>query len=518
MTALAETGLSLEAIGICKRFGQVVALDDVSVHVRPGRIHALLGENGAGKSTLVKCLMGTYQPDAGRFLVDGQPHHSRTPREAHAAGIGMVYQHFTLVPEMTVLENLMLARPDIPFTIDWQVYRQELGELLKTMPFRVRLHAPVASLAAGEKQKVEILKQLHLRRRLLVLDEPTSVLTPAEADEMLGLLRDLAHADALTVVLITHKFREVLAFADDVTVLRFGRVAASAEASQVTAEELAERMVGRAALAPAVGRATAKPSTNRLEARGLTVLGDAGLAAVRGLDLTVTGGEIVGIAGVSGNGQRELAEALAGQRAVASGDIRVHGVPFRPTRRFLAEQRVACLPEEPLHNACVAAMSVAENLALRRYDQPPIRGPLGLLSRRAMEAAARAAIQAYRIRTGGPEAPVSSLSGGNVQRLVLARELGPGCNLLLASNPCFGLDFAAVTRIHDDIMAARNAGAAVLLISEDLDEIYDLADRILVMFEGQIVLESTALPATRMGVGRAMAGWSVPQLVEETTI
>jgi ABC-type uncharacterized transport system ATPase subunit len=510
------TAASLEAIGIAKRFGPVVALDEVSLRIRPGRIHALLGENGAGKSTLVKCLMGTYQADTGRFLVDGRPHHSRTPREAHAAGIGMVYQHFTLVPEMTVLENLMLARPDIPFTIDWQAYRQELDGLLKTMPFRVRLDAPVASLAAGEKQKVEILKQLHLRRRLLVLDEPTSVLTPAEADEMLGLLRDLAHGGAITVVLITHKFREVLAFADDVTVLRFGRVVASAEASQLSAEELAERMVGRAGLAPAVARATPQRSANRLEARGLTVLGDAGLPAVRGLYLTVAGGEIVGVAGVSGNGQRELAEALAGQRAVASGDIRVHDAPFRPTRRFLAEQRVACLPEEPLHNACVAAMSVAENLALRRYDRPPIRGRFGLLSKRAMEAGARAAIQAYRIRASGPEAPVSSLSGGNVQRLVLARELGPGCNLLLASNPCFGLDFAAVTRIHDDIMAARNAGAAVLLISEDLDEIYDLADRILVMFEGRIVLESTAAPATRTGVGRAMAGWSAPAPVEET--
>ena len=383
------TAVSLEATGICKRFGPVVALDHVSLRVRPGRIHALLGENGAGKSTLVKCLMGTYQADEGRFLIDGRPHRSRTPREAHAAGIGMVYQHFTLVPEMTVLENLMLARPDIPFTIDWRRYRRELDDLLRTMPFRVRLEAPVASLAAGEKQKVEILKQLHLRRRLLVLDEPTSVLTPAEADEMLGLLRDLAHGGALTVVLITHKFREVLAFADDVTVLRFGRVVASAEAATVTAAELAERMVGSAAVTPAVIRATPAPSANRLEARRLTVLGDTGLAAVRALDLTVGGGEIVGIAGVSGNGQRELAEALAGQRAVAGGDIRVHGAPFRPTRRFLAEQRVACLPEEPLHNACVAAMSVAENLALRRYDRPPIRNRFGLLSKRAMEAGAR---------------------------------------------------------------------------------------------------------------------------------
>jgi ABC-type uncharacterized transport system ATPase subunit len=502
------TAASLEAIGICKRFGRVVALDDVSLRIRPARIHALLGENGAGKSTLVKCLMGTYQADAGSFLVDGREHISRSPREAHAAGIGMVYQHFTLVPEMTVLENLMLARPDIPFTIDWASYRDELQDLLKTMPFQLRLDAPVASLASGEKQKVEILKQLHLRRRLLVLDEPTSVLTPAEADEMLGLLHALARAGTLTVVLITHKFREVLAFADDVTVLRFGRVVASTEAANVSAEELADRMVGRAGVRRAVTRRPANPNRNGLKASGLVVLGDAGLPAVRGLDLTVDGGEIVGIAGVSGNGQRELAEALAGQRAVARGEIRVHDAPFRPTRRFLAEQRVACLPEEPLHNACVAAMSVAENLALRRYDRAPIRGPLGLLSKRAMARAARTAIQSYHIRTSGPEAPVSSLSGGNVQRLVLARELGPGCNLLLASNPCFGLDFAAVARIHDDIMAARNAGAAVLLISEDLDEIYDLADRILVMFEGRIVLDSTAAPETRMGVGRAMAGWS----------
>jgi ABC-type uncharacterized transport system ATPase subunit len=298
------TALSLETIGICKRFGPVVALDEVNLRVRPGRIHALLGENGAGKSTLVKCLMGTYQADAGSFLVNGREHHSRTPREAHAAGIGMVYQHFTLVPEMTVLENLMLARPDIPFTIDWGIYREELAALLKTMPFRVRLDAPVASLAAGEKQKVEILKQLHLRRRLLVLDEPTSVLTPAEADEMLGLLRELAHAGTLTVVLITHKFREVLAFADDVTVLRFGRVVTSAAAARLSAEELAESMVGRAGVAPAVVRATSRPSANRLDARGLTVLGDAGLPAVRGLDLTVVGGEIVGMA--SANWRRRL--------------------------------------------------------------------------------------------------------------------------------------------------------------------------------------------------------------------
>ena len=504
------TAPSLQVEGVTKRFGPVLALDDVSVHIRPGRIHALLGENGAGKSTLAKCLMGTHQADAGRFLLDGRDHVSHSPRDAHAAGIGMVYQHFTLVPDMTVAENLMLARADIPFVVDWPGYQRELTALLATMPFGVALDAPVAALAAGEKQKVEILKQLHLRRRLLVLDEPTSVLTPAEADEMLGLLRRLAREGSLTVVLITHKFREVLAFADDVTVLRHGRVVGSGEVAGMTTSDLAEQMVGSRALGRRTARITPPPGRYRLQALGLTVLGDTGLAAVRGLDLLVAGGEVVGIAGVSGNGQRELAEALAGQRAIVAGEVRVHGETFRPSRRTLARQRVACLPEEPLQNACVAEMSVAENLGLRSYDRPPIRRRLGLLSPRAMTAAAWSAIRGYHIRTTGPGAPVASLSGGNVQRLVLARELGPGCGLLLASNPCFGLDFAAVARIHDEIIAARNGGAAVLLISEDLDEIFELSDRVMVMFEGRLVLESRPEPAARTLVGRAMAGLTEP--------
>ena len=500
------TAPSLEFVGVSKRFGAVQALDDVSVRIRPGRIHALLGENGAGKSTLAKCLLGTYQADAGSFLLDNREQRIRSPTEAHAAGIGMVYQHFTLVPEMTVAENLMLARDDIPFVVDWPRYRRELAGLLETLPFTLPLDAQVATLAAGEKQKVEILKQLHLRRRLLVLDEPTSVLTPAEADEMLGLLRRLAHAGSMTVILITHKFREVLAFADDVTVLRQGRVAASVAAAGIDAADLAEHMVGRRAVGRQTARATPKPNHNRLEARGLTVLGDVGLEAVRGLDLTIAGGEVVGIAGVSGNGQRELAEALAGQRPIAAGTVHVHGEPFRPSRRTLARQRVACLPEEPLQNACVAEMSVAENMAFRSYDRAPIRRRFGLLSPGAMTAAAWGAIRGYQIRTSGPGAPVASLSGGNVQRLVLARELGPGCGLLLASNPCFGLDFAAVARIHDEMTAARNAGAAVLLISEDLDEIYALSDRVMVMFEGKLILETPPDPSTRAEVGRAMAG------------
>jgi simple sugar transport system ATP-binding protein len=497
---------SLEAVGITKRFGATLALDDVSLKVKPGRIHALLGENGAGKSTLAKCLMGTYQADRGSFLLAGRELVSRTPRDAHAAGIGMVYQHFTLVADMTVAENLMLARPDIPFVIDWQPHRAALEQLMQSMPFRTPLDAPVASLSAGEKQKVEIIKQLHLQRRLLVLDEPTSVLTPDEADEVLGLLRDLARAGRVTVVLITHKFREVMAFADDVTVLRHGRVVASAAARELSAADLAERMVGSRAVGRAVSRAAPRPSGNQLEARGLTVLGDSGLEAVRQVDLTVGGGEIVGIAGVSGNGQRELTEALAGQRAVTAGTVRVNGEAFRPDRRTMARQRVACLPEEPLHNACVAEMSVAENLALRRYDRPPIRTRSGLLSPGAMLRAARTAIAEWHIRCSGPGAPVASLSGGNVQRLVLARELGPGCGLLIASNPCFGLDFAAVARIHDAITAARNGGAAVLLISEDLDEIYELSDRIAVMFRGRLVLETRPEPQSRAAVGRAMAG------------
>jgi simple sugar transport system ATP-binding protein len=503
--------LALEAIAIRKRFGDVTALDGVSLKLRQGSVHALLGENGAGKSTLVKCLTGFYTPDDGQFLVAGRELVNRSPRDALRAGIGMVYQQFTLVPSMTVAENLMLARSEIPFRIRWGGFRREVERLLDTMPFRVRLGAVVADLAAGEKQKVEILKQLLMRRRLLVLDEPSSVLTPQEADDVLGALRREAAGGTLSVVLITHKFREVRQFADDVTVLRAGRVTGGGPAATLSDAALAELMIGEAPPARASAAHTTKPGAERLRLDALTVRGANGAVAVDALSLSVRAGEILGIAGVSGNGQSELVEALAGQRQVESGTVLVDGAPFAATRRAMAEHRIALLPEEPLRNACVAEMSVAENLALRSFDQPPMvaRGWLlrWWLSPHRLTEAANGAIARHRIRAGGPDAAAATLSGGNVQRLVLARELGEReVGLLIAANPCFGLDFAAVARIHARIRAARDAGAGVLLISEDLDELFDMADRIAVMSAGRIIHVTARDTASRQEIGQAMAG------------
>lgn len=506
------TVLALEAIGIRKRFGSVTALDGVSLKVRQGTVHALLGENGAGKSTLMKCLTGYYAQDEGQFMVAGRELASRSPREALRAGIGMVYQHFTLVPSMTVAENLVLGRSAIPFAIGWPGVHRELDRLLAVMPFRVRLDARVDALAAGEKQKVEILKQLLMRRQLLVLDEPSSVLTPQEADDVLGALRAQAAAGGLSVVLITHKFREVRQFADDVTVLRGGRVAGGGAASALSESRLAELMVGEAAQA-----VTARPPVarsmggERLQIVGLRVRGSSGRIAVDDLSLSVRSGEILGIAGVSGNGQRELVEALAGQRARQAGDVRIGGAPFRATRREMARHRVALLPEEPLRNACVAEMTVADNLSLRDFDQSPMVSGRGLarwwLAPARLTAAARVTIARHQIRTAGPEARLATLSGGNVQRLVLARELGDSVvGVLIAANPCFGLDFSATARIHARLREAREAGAAVLLISEDLDELFDLSDRIAVMSAGKLIYQTDRDHASRGLIGQAMAG------------
>ena len=502
--------LALEAIDIHKRFGDVQALAGVSLKVRQGSVHALLGENGAGKSTLVKCLTGYYTPDSGQFMVGGHELANRSPRDALKAGIGMVYQHFTVVPCMTVAENLMLARSSIPFAIDWRGFRRELDRLLASMPFRVDLAAPVASLAAGEKQKVEILKQLLMRRRLLVLDEPSSVLTPQEADDVLGALRKEAASGDLSVVLITHKFREVRQFADDVTVLRHGRVAGSGSASALSDTDLAEMMVG-AQIATSSAVHTTKAGAKVLGVDGLLVRGGNGAMAVNDLSLSVRAGEILGIAGVSGNGQRELVEHLAGQRAAEAGVVRVDGTLFVPTRAVMHEHRIALLPEEPLRNACVPDMSVADNLALRSFDLPPMVGKTRFtnwwLNPERITEAALGVISRNAIRAGGPDAAVTTLSGGNVQRLVLARELGEReVGLLIAANPCFGLDFAAAARIHDRIRRARDAGAAVLLISEDLDELFEMADRIAVMSAGRIVHETTRADASRSTIGQAMAG------------
>ena len=500
--------LALETAELTKRFGAFTALDAVSIKVRPGTVHALLGENGAGKSTLVKCIVGYQKPDAGAVLVDGREQAISAPSVARALGIGMVYQHFTVVPGMTVAENLLMARGDVPALIDWKKERASLAAFMAKAPFQLDLDATPLSLSAGEKQKLEILKQLYLEPRLLILDEPTSVLTPQEADEVLGALRERAQRGLTSVILITHKFREVLEHADDVSVLRRGRLVATRAVADATAMELGALMVGAESvrqLGAKLQREVRAPGTVKLAVRGLVVMGDRGEPAVRGLDIDVRAGEIVGIAGVSGNGQRELMESLVGQREREAGEVAVSGQPFAATRGENHRLKVRSLPEEPLRNGCVGEMAVSANIGLRRFDVAPAAAA-GFMRAGVLRERARELIAAFGVKTRGEGAPIRTLSGGNVQRAVLARELSDEAELLLVSNPVFGLDFGAVAEVHGRLVAARNKGCAVLMVSEDLDELLHLADRIVVMSGGKLVYECDARSADRHTLGHHMGG------------
>lgn len=505
--------LALDTFELTKRFGAFTAMDKVSLKVRPGTVHALLGENGAGKSTLVKCVVGYQKAEEGAVLLDGREHDISSPVVARDLGIGMVYQHFTVVPGMTVAENLLLARGHLPAVIDWKKERAALAAFLQTTPFKLDLDATPQELSAGQKQKLEILKQLLLKPRLLILDEPTSVLTPQEADEVLGLLRDRAHAGECSIVLITHKFREVTAYADDVSVLRKGRLVAAHRVNETTPQQLAVEMVGgdddakREFAAPQ--RAERVRGEARLQVKQLTVDGDRGQIAVDGLSVSVHAGEIVGVAGVSGNGQRELAEALVGQRRRVSGEVWVgYGEKtekFSGTRSQNRRLKVRSLPEEPLRNACVGDLSVSDNIGLRTFDVAPAAW-MGWLRGSTLRERARKLIAEFGVKTRGELAQIRSLSGGNVQRAVLARELSDEADVLIVSNPVFGLDFAAVAEIHQRLMDVRNRGGAVLLISEDLDELLALSDRIAVMSEGKVVHEADARQADRNRLGAFMGG------------
>jgi simple sugar transport system ATP-binding protein len=504
-----EAPPSIEAQNISKRFGLLQALQDVSMRLKPGSFRALLGENGAGKSTLVKCIMGTYRADSGSVKVGTHEVELKNPRQAHALGIGMVYQHFTLVENMTVVENILMAREHVPAVVNWKRETAQLDAFMQTMPFRVDPRAFVRNLSAGEKQKVEILKQLYLRRKVLILDEPTSVLTPDEADEVLGMVRGMCDRGTLSVLMITHKFREVTAFCDEVTVLRQGRLTGEGAVRDLTPEAMAHMMMGTATIPEQAARADMNGHARRephLVIEDLLAHDETGVEALSGLSLQVRSHEIVGVAGVSGNGQRELVQVLAGQRPAAGGKITVHGETYNATREEIRKHNFHVLPEMPLHNSCVGTMTVAENLAFRVFDRPHLTRVRKFVNRRAIRHRASDLIGRYHIRPNSPKAKIGHLSGGNIQRAVLARELGEGVEVLVAANPCFGLDFKAVAEIRSQLMEARNRGAAVLLVSEDLDEILELADRILVISDGRIVHETTNQEANRQVIGRYMAG------------
>lgn len=517
--AVLESGLrnsesiAVETVKLGKTFGAFKALDEVSISIKAGSFHALLGENGAGKSTLVKCLMGYYKATSGEVLVNNKQQIIQDPRQAQSLGLGMVYQHFTLVPSLTGAENLVVSEPGGNPIINWRNATRKLNDFMRQMPFTVSLQRPVAQLAAGEKQKLEILKQLYLGSRFLILDEPTSVLTPDEADEVLAVVASLVKNTGLTVLMITHKFREVSSYADNVTVLRQGIVSGSGNAADLSHDDMAKMMMNSPTMlqCSADFKSSSDAVTHEqhrdcqhpthsdrqlptdqapvLQVQNLNALDRSGYRQIQISDLQVFSGEIVGIAGISGNGQTELIELLSGQRRIRAGEILVDGHTFVPGRTLFKKHKVRFLPEEPLANACAQSMSVVDNISLRDFDSRPDGSPRFWLNPASNHNRARALAEEFDVKAASLLSPVSTLSGGNVQRAVLARELSGSVRLLIASNPCFGLDFAAVTEIRTRMLQVQSTGAAVLLISEDLDELLELSDRILVMSEGAINFE-----------------------------
>ncbi len=491
---------ALEFVHVGMKFGTFTALEDVNLTLAPHRFHVLLGENGAGKSTLVKCLIGYQKPTSGGLVVHGKEVEFSSPREAFTAGLGMVYQHFTLADNLSVLENILLSRRDLDFFISLESQAQRFEKWMSQMPFQLPLKIPVGTLSAGEKQKLEILIQLYHNPSLLILDEPSSVLTPSEAEEVLGLLKAKVQAQEITVLLITHKFREVMRYGDTVTVLRRGRMVGHGPVSQFDVHTLGNLMVGDQNLQPEKNH-EALPSINHhqhkgIEVSGLSVQGSRGIPALQDISFSVCRGEIYGLAGVSGNGQRELLEVFMGLHPEARRYVRLNGEAFRSERRYLKQNGVSVLPELPLLNACVKDLSVWENLMLHA----PVYRP------KVLKSQAEVLRQAFGIRTANMSAPIRTLSGGNIQRAVLARELRPDTKVFVVANPCFGLDFQATAEIRARILATRDQGAAVLLISEDLDEILELADNIGVLSEGRLVAEVSSKNVDVAALGRAMAG------------
>ena len=499
--------VGVETVGMTMRFGGFTALDDVSIKVPAGSFHALLGENGAGKSTLVKCMMGFYQPSAGEMMVDDHQISVASPKDAAAAGLGMVYQHFTLVPSLTGAENLVIARDVVPRIIDWQKERRDLAQFMEIMPFKMPLDVPVRELAAGEKQKLEIVKQLYLGRRFLILDEPTSVLTPGEANEVLGHVRAMTEHGDITVLMISHKFHEVTAFADEVSVLRKGKLVGGGSVKKLNRKAMAAMMIGDQPIAVLDSRKLPDKNAKAvLAVKSLKAPDRTGLKTIDVSQLDVKAGEIVGIAGISGNGQKEFLEVLAGQRLRGGGEILVKGLPYAASRDEQRKLNVRFIPEEPLRNACAPKMTVAENLSFRNFDVDAEGKPVSWINAAAIKTYAAQLASQFKVKTTSLAAPIAALSGGNVQRAVLARELSGDVDLLIVSNPCFGLDFSAVAEIRARIMKARNQGTAVLLLSEDLDELLELSDRILVMSDGALVYETPIASANVHMIGQHMAG------------
>jgi general nucleoside transport system ATP-binding protein len=495
---------ALELRGITKRFGRIVANDGVDFDLRAGEVHALLGENGAGKSTLMSILYGLYRPDEGQVVVGGEPVTIDSPRAAIDLGIGMVHQHFMLIPVMTVAENIVLAdEPRSGALLDVAAAASRVRELSDRFGLAVDPGAVIEDVSVGQQQRVEILKALYRDAQILVLDEPTAVLTARETQDLFGVLRALRD-DGKAIVFISHKLGEVLEIADRVTVLRRGKRVDTVATAGASEESLARLMVGRDVLLR-VDKAPANPGDPILELRDVHARDDRGLPAVQGVDLTVRAGEIVALAGVDGNGQTELVEAITGLRAVEAGSMHVEGRDRTGAgARELVAAGISHIAEDRHRRGLVLNFSIAENLALREYRTPKY-SRRGFMSTRRMIAAARSLIREFDIRGGEPETMAAALSGGNQQKVVIAREIANNPRVLVAAQPTRGLDVGAIEFVHRRLVAERDAGRGILLMSLESEEVRSLADRIVVIYEGRIVGEFPP-DASEEELGIAMTG------------
>ncbi len=494
----------LELRGITKRFPGVVANDGVDLTVKAGQVHTLLGENGAGKSTLMKIVYGLNKPDEGQIFFEGEQVTIASPSDAIRKGIGMIHQHFMLVPTLTVAENVALGLNGNLSRSDMGPVRRRLNEISEEYGLKIDPDALIWQLAVGERQRAEILKALYREAKLLVLDEPTAVLTPPEVDDLFVTLRQLRD-DGRGLIFISHKLHEVMDLSDEITVLRDGKVSGHTQPAVTSREELARMMVGR----PVQLTRTLAPverGADRLKIRNLTVMGDRGTVAVDDLTLTVRGGEVVGVAGVSGNGQRELAEAIMGLRSPRSGSVEVASSELTESSpKKIRKLGVSYVPEERMKDGVVGQFSVAENLLLVDYEKPPYT-QRGLLNVAAIGNRCRDLVLRFSVKTPSIHSTTRHLSGGNIQKVVIAREFCCEAEVLVVSQPTRGVDIGAAEYIHERLLDQREKGAAILLVSEDLDEVFQLSDRILVLFEGRIVGEVSRDEATPEAVGLLMSG------------